>query len=47
MEELYRQYSQIVFHFLYARCRDPSLAEDLVQETFLKALESVNGYDGS
>lgn len=47
MEELYQQYSQIIYHFLYARCRDPALAEDLMQETFLKALESLHRFDGS
>lgn len=47
MDELYRQYSQIVFHFLYTKCRDPALAEDLMQDTFLKALESIDNYDGS
>lgn len=47
MDELYRQYSQILFHFLYTRCQDRELAEDLMQETFLKALESLDSYDGS
>lgn len=47
MEELYRQYSQIVYYFLYTKCRDPALSEDLMQDTFLKALESINSYDGS
>ena len=47
MDELYTQYSQIVFHFLYTRCKDSALAEDLMQETFLKALEAVGKYDGS
>ncbi len=47
MEELYQQYSQIIYYFLYARCRDPALAEDLMQETFLKALESLHRFDGS
>ena len=47
MDELYAQYSQIVFHFLYARCKDVTLAEDLMQETFLKALESLRSYDES
>lgn len=28
MDELYRQYSQIVFHFLYTKCHNPALAED-------------------
>ena len=47
MEELYRQYSQIVYHFLYKKCKDPALAEDLMQETFLKALERLDSYDHS
>lgn len=47
MEELYRQYSQIVYYFLYQKCREPALAEDLMQETFLKALECLDSYDHS
>lgn len=47
MDELYEQYSRIVFYFLYAKCQDPVLAEDLMQDTFLKALESLDRYDGS
>ena len=46
MEELYKRHSQIVYHFLYARCRDPALAEDLMQETFLRAMESIDSFDG-
>lgn len=45
MDELYRQYSQIVYHFLYTRCGNRELAEDLMQETFLKALESLDSYN--
>ena len=37
MEELYRQYVQIVYRFLVSACHDPHLAEDLTQETFLSA----------
>jgi RNA polymerase sigma-70 factor (ECF subfamily) len=47
MEEIYERYAQIVYHFLYAKCRDPALAEDLMQETFLRALEALDSYDGS
>lgn len=47
MDELYRQYSHIVFHFLVSKCNDAVLAEDLMQETFLKALESLDHYDGT
>lgn len=47
MDELYREYSHIVFHFLHKRCQDADLAEDLMQETFLKAIESLDTYNGS
>lgn len=47
MEELYRQNSRMVYRFLYSMCKDESLAEDLMQETFLKAFESLERFDGS
>lgn len=47
MEEIYKRYSQIVYHFLFVKCRDPALAEDLMQETFLKALEAIDSFDGN
>ncbi len=47
MEELYKQNSKIVYHFLYSMCKDESLAEELMQETFLKAFESLERFDGS
>ncbi|MBQ7943812.1 MAG: sigma-70 family RNA polymerase sigma factor [Lachnospiraceae bacterium] len=47
MEELYKQNSRIVYHFLYTLCKDADLAEELTQETFLRAIESLERYDGS
>ncbi len=47
MDEIYERYSQIVFHFLYVRCRERELAEDLMQETFLRALEAIDSYNAS
>ncbi|MBQ9141741.1 MAG: sigma-70 family RNA polymerase sigma factor [Lachnospiraceae bacterium] len=46
MDELYKQNAQIVYGFLYARCKDEALAEDLMQETFLIAMESLERFDG-
>lgn len=47
MEELYEQNAKIVYHFLYTRCKDAALAEELLQDTFLKAFESMERFDGS
>ena len=47
MDELYKQNAKIVYGFLYARCKDETLAEDLMQETFLIAMESLDRFDGS
>ena len=47
MEELYKQNAKIVYHFLYTRCKDAALAEELLQDTFLKAFESMERFDGS
>ena len=47
MEELYKQNAKVVYHFLYTRCKDKALAEELLQDTFLKAFESMERFDGS
>lgn len=47
MDELYRQNEKIVYYFLYKKCGDRQLAEDLTQETFLQAYESIGRFDGS
>lgn len=46
MEELYRNCSGTVYGFLYSLCKNRELAEDLCQETFLKAIESIDRYNG-
>ena len=47
MDELYQQNAKIVYYFLYSRCHNVQLAEDLTQETFLQAYQSIERYDGS
>ncbi len=47
MEELYKENGALVYHFLLSKCRDPALAEDLTQETFLQAIQSIDSYNGS
>ncbi len=47
MEEIYRANSRLVYYYLYKLCRDRNLAEDLMQETFLQAMKSIDRYDKS
>ncbi len=47
MEEIYRENAKIVYHFLYSLCHDSVLAEELTQETFVRAFQSIERFDGS
>lgn len=47
MEELYKEYGKIVYHFLLSVCHNAQLAEELTQETFLQAFLSLDRFDGS
>ena len=46
IEQFYRDHARSVFALLMARVRDRSLAEDLMQETFIKATRSLTGFRG-
>lgn len=46
-EELYKENAALVYHFLLSKCRNPDVAEDLTQETFLQALKSIDRYNGN
>ena len=46
IEEFYRAHAEAVFAFLVSLCRDRHLAEDLMQDTFVKATRSLGGYRG-
>lgn len=41
LNELYRAYYREIFLYLFSMCRNRDLAEDLAQDTFLKALLSL------
>lgn len=47
MEEIYQQYAQTVYRYSLSLTRDPGLAEELTQETFAQAIESIHRFDGS
>lgn len=43
-EEIYQQYAQMLYHYLFGLCHDSALAEDIVQTTFLKAIEKADSF---
>lgn len=47
MEQLYNEHAQKVYKYLYSLCHDADLAEELTQETFYRALYSIDTYNGS
>ena len=46
MEELYREHSRMIYGFLFAKCADADLAEELTQETFYQALRGAHRFRG-
>ena len=45
IEEIYRDYFKDVFLFLRGLCRNENLSEEIAQETFVKALSSIDRYN--
>lgn len=45
MEEIYKEYFSVIYKYLYSLCKDASLAEDLTQETFCKAVKGINKFN--
>lgn len=45
-EAVYQRYFQIIYRFLLSLCRDGPLAEELAQETFLRAMENWQDFRG-
>ena len=45
-EQIYREHFDTVYRFLMRLCRDAPLAEELAQETFFRAMQSLNRFDG-
>ncbi len=45
-EEVYRLYFRDVYRYCLALCRDEQTAEEVTQETFFKALNSIGQFDG-
>ena len=45
LDEIYSEHAAEVYKFLLKLCSDASLAEDLMQDTFLKAIEKIDTFD--
>lgn len=45
-ESIYRDYFKDVFLYMRALCSDAAVSEEIAQETFVKALENIDRFDG-
>ena len=45
-DEIYVRYFESVYKFIYSMCRSPATAEDITQETFLRAMEKIDDFRG-
>lgn len=45
-DEIYAEYFSGVYKFALSLCQNPLLAEEITQETFFKALKSINSFKG-
>ena len=46
LDALYQEYAKLLYHFIYLKCHDRALAEDIVQSTFLKAILQIDSFQG-
>lgn len=47
IEKAYTQYAKDVYRYLFSLSHDKELAEELTQETFFRAMQTIHNYDGS
>ncbi len=40
MDDIYSEYADMVFRYLMSLCHDVDLAEEIIQETFCRAIQS-------
>lgn len=45
-EQVYTEHFDYVYHFVLGLCRDPSLAEEIAQQSFFQAIKGINRFDG-
>lgn len=47
LEQVYKEYSDMIYRWLLARTADPDVAEEITQETFYQAVLHADAYDHS
>lgn len=47
MDSVYQEYASLIYRFLYSYTHDVEWSQELMQETFLRAVGSISRYDGS
>ena len=47
MDSVCREYEKLVYRFLYSHTHDAEWSQELMQETFLRAVNSISRYDGT
>jgi len=46
-DQIYAEYFSEVYKFVLTLCQNPVLAEEITQETFFKALKSIDSFNGN
>lgn len=46
IDEIYEKYYKDVYRFVLALSKNPHIAEDITQETFVKAIKAVDRFKG-
>lgn len=47
VEDIYKQYSQMVYRYLLSLTANPDLSEELTQETFYQAMRTIHKFEGN
>lgn len=47
IEQLYKEYAKQVYKYLFSLCHNEQMAEELMQETFFRAIKSIKTFDGT
>lgn len=46
MEEIYREYAQIIYKYIFCLTKNEDLSEEIMQETFVIAVKEINKFRG-